>query len=102
VSENKQLLEKKMNQKNKLQVGDFMKMNVNAQLTLQMEKEKVNQLRVDKLNLDKKLNQMRELNSEKIYYLEEEMALVKSELAFIRNIQKEYYEGLLLEGTDIR
>lgn len=43
-------------------------------------------MRADKLNLDKRLNELRELNSEKIYYIEEEMAIVKSELNFIRNI----------------
>ena len=43
-------------------------------------------MRVDKLHLDKRLNELKEINSEKIYYLEEEMNIIKAELAFIRNI----------------
>ena len=67
-----------------------------------MEKDRVNQMRVDKLNLDKRLNELREINCEKIYYIEEEMSIVKTELSFIRNIQIEYYCKLLRTGTDIR
>ena len=33
-----------------------------------MEKDRVNQMRVDKLNLDKRLSELKEINSEKIYY----------------------------------
>jgi hypothetical protein len=43
-------------------------------------------MRADKLNLDKRLNELKEINSEKIFYIEEEMQIVKTELAFIRNI----------------
>jgi len=38
-----------------------------------MEKDRVNQMRADKLNLDKRLNELKDLNLEKIYYIEEEM-----------------------------
>jgi hypothetical protein len=48
------------------------------------------------------LNELKDLNSEKIFYLEEEMRLVKTELTFIKNIQKEYYTKLLKQGDDIR
>ena len=51
-----------------------------------MEKDRVNQMRVDKLNLDKRLNELKEINCEKIYYIEEEMSIVKTELSFIRSI----------------
>lgn len=67
-----------------------------------MEKDKVNQLRVDKQNLDKKLNELKEINLEKIYYLEEEMNIIKTEINFIRNIQREYYTKLLKVGNDVR
>jgi hypothetical protein len=43
-------------------------------------------MRVDKLNMDKRLNELREINSVRIYYLEEEMNIVKSEIVFIKNI----------------
>ena len=59
-------------------------------------------MRQDKLVLDKKLNEMKDINCEKIYYLEEEMSLVKTELIFIKNIQREYYQRLLKRGDDIR
>jgi len=59
-------------------------------------------MRIDKLNLDKRLNELKEINCEKIYYIEEEMSIVKTELAFIRNIQIEYYTKLLKKGLDIR
>ncbi|CDW87738.1 UNKNOWN [Stylonychia lemnae] len=94
IKESKGILEKKLQSKNKLSLGDFMKMN--------MEKDRVNQMRVDKLNLDKRLNELKEINCEKIYYIEEEMSIVKTELAFIRNIQIEYYSKLLKQGNDIR
>ena len=45
---------------------------------------------------------MKDINCEKIYYLEEEMRLVKTELIFIKNIQREYYQRLLKKGDDIR
>ena len=83
-----------------------MKMNViNSKFKpvyFQMEKDRVNQMRIDKLNLDKRLNELKEINCEKIYYIEEEMSIVKTELAFIRNIQIEYYSKLLKKGSDIR
>jgi hypothetical protein len=56
----------------------------------------------DKINLDKRLNELKELNSEKIFYFEEELHLVKTELTFIKNIQKEYYMSLLKKGDDLR
>ncbi len=59
-------------------------------------------MRADKLNLDKRLNELKEINSEKIYYIEEEMQIVKTEVEFIRNIQIEYYTKLLRLGDDIR
>lgn len=67
-----------------------------------MEKDRVNQMRADKLNLDKRLNELKEINCEKIYYIEEEMQIVKTELEFIRSIQIEYYTKLLRLGDDIR
>jgi hypothetical protein len=51
-----------------------------------MEKDRQNQLRQDKLIMDKRLNELKDINCEKIYYLEEEMRLVKTELTFIKNI----------------
>lgn len=42
------------------------------------------------------------MNSQKIYYLEEEIHIVKTELSFVRNIQIEYYLKLLKKGDDIR
>ena len=56
----------------------------------------------DKINLDKRLNELKDMNSEKIFYFEEEMRLVKIELTFIKNIQREYYMTLLKKGDDIR
>jgi hypothetical protein len=67
-----------------------------------MEKDRVNALRMEKMNTDRRLAEMKEINSEKIYYLEEEMDIVKTELIFIRNIQREYYSKLLKKGDDIR
>lgn len=59
-------------------------------------------MRVDKLNFDKRLNELREVNTEKIYYIQEEMQIVKTELEFLRNIQIEYYSKLLRMGDDVR
>ena len=59
-------------------------------------------MRVDKLNLDKRLNELKDMNCEKIFYIEEEMSIVKTELSFIRSVQIEYYTKLLKRGNDIR
>ena len=67
-----------------------------------MDKDKLTQIRVEQLELDKQLNQMKDINCEKIYYLEEEMRIVKTELTFLKNIMREYYLKLLKKGDDIR
>lgn len=44
----------------------------------------------------------KEENSEKIFYIEKELALKKNELQFLRNIQKQYYVEVLRDAEDNR
>mmetsp|Transcript_34922 Transcript_34922/g.26067 ORF Transcript_34922/g.26067 Transcript_34922/m.26067 type:complete len:89 (-) Transcript_34922:127-393(-) len=46
--------------------------------------------------------ELKDQNQEKIFYFEEEMRLVKTELDFLKNIQREYYTQILKQGDDIR
>mmetsp|Transcript_2199 Transcript_2199/g.2144 ORF Transcript_2199/g.2144 Transcript_2199/m.2144 type:complete len:120 (+) Transcript_2199:1180-1539(+) len=46
--------------------------------------------------------ELKDQNQEKIFYLEEEMRLVKTELDFLKNIQREYFTSILSRGDDIR
>lgn len=102
--ESKKMLEKKLAKKNKLDLNDFMEINVKIFILFvsQVEKEKVANLKSEKLDVDKNLNEQKSVNNKKIFYLEEQMALVKTQWIFIKNIQKEYYMNLLKKGDDCR
>jgi hypothetical protein len=42
------------------------------------------------------------INKEKIHYYDEELKLIKNQLSFVKNVQKEYFTKLLNKGTDCR
>ena len=59
-------------------------------------------MRADKVGMEKRLMEMKDLNQEKMRYLEGELGIIRSEIGFLRNVQKKYYTELLKDGKDIR
>eukprot|EP00347_Sterkiella_histriomuscorum_P010459 403376203 len=69
---------------------------------LTAEKEQTERMKDEKRKQEQILNRERDQNSERIYYVEQEMEILKTQIMFLVNVQKEHYLRLLKEGTDTR
>ena len=75
-------------------IKDFVKMNAEREMN-----EKIVEQRKKK---EQAILKARDQNQERIYYVEKEMEIHKSQLQFLVNVQKEHYLRLLREGKDTR
>ncbi|CDW89407.1 UNKNOWN [Stylonychia lemnae] len=66
------------------------------------EKDHIQKLREERLNKENSVNKLREINTERIYYVEQEMEIINTQMKFIKNVQKEHYLKLLKDGKDTR
>lgn len=65
---------------------------------LTVDNEIIEKAKAERKNKENAINKARDQNQERIYYVEQEMEIMKTQLQFIINIQKEHYLRLLKEG----
>ena len=73
-----------------------------ALLQFVLEKDKMRKSKDDKTRMRNDLKAIWEKNKEDVNILEQKGSLVKSKLAFVKGVLKEYYTNLLKQGTDCR
>ncbi|CDW87455.1 UNKNOWN [Stylonychia lemnae] len=71
-------------------------------IKLSSEKEQMEKMKDERRKKEMAIHKARDKNNERIYYVDQEIEVIKTQLQFILNVQKEYYLRLLREGQDTR